>query len=201
MPSGIRTDLEILDLLILDLLAEGASPPEAAAMVDRDVAWGRYESCGQRAGDGVADDYQAQAERVLARAERMAEGLFRVNARGGGDERPRAAAMRGSHGSRRVSGRSSSRRRPISMRRRRCLLKPSSRDRARTRRCVSRSGTFDVRPGGQDPSGPPESQGDWGPVPLTRRTSFLVPGYAETSACAEPQAREDATGAAHEPYH
>ena len=89
MPSGIRTDPEILDLLILDLLAEGASPPEAAAaMVDRDVACGRYESCGSEL-EMVFDDYRAQAERVLARAERMAEGLFRVNARGGGTERPR----------------------------------------------------------------------------------------------------------------
>ena len=97
MPSGIRTDAEILDLLILDLLAEGASPPEAAAaMVDRDVACGRYESCGSEL-EIAFDDYQAQAERVLARAERMAEGLFRVNARGGGAERPRAATMRG-HG-------------------------------------------------------------------------------------------------------
>jgi hypothetical protein len=102
MPSGIRTDPEILDLLILDLLAEGASPPEAAAaMVDRDVAWGRYESCGSEL-EMAFDDYQAQAERVLARAERMAKGLFRVNARGGGTERPRAAAMRESHRSRRV---------------------------------------------------------------------------------------------------
>ena len=88
MPSGIRTDPEILDLLILDLLAEGASPPEAAAaMVDRDVAWGRYESCGSEL-EMAFDDYQAHAERVLARAERTAEGLFRVNARGGGAERP-----------------------------------------------------------------------------------------------------------------
>ena len=101
MPSGIRTDPEILELLILDLLAEGASPPEAAAvMVDRDLAC-RYESCGSEL-EMAFDDYQAQAERVLARAERIAEGLFRVNARGGGTERPRAAAMRGSHGSRRV---------------------------------------------------------------------------------------------------
>ncbi len=70
-------------------------------MVDRDVAWGRYESYGSEL-EMAFDDYQAQAERVLARAERMAEGLFRVNARGGGAERPRAAAKRGSHGSRRV---------------------------------------------------------------------------------------------------
>jgi hypothetical protein len=92
MPRGIRSHPETTDAQTLDLLAEGASPAEAAAVrVDRDVACGRYER-GSRELEMAFDNYLAQASRLLARAERTAEGLFRVNARGGNDERPTGAS-------------------------------------------------------------------------------------------------------------
>jgi hypothetical protein len=42
-------------------------------------------------------------------------------------------------------------------------------------------------PGGQDPSGPPESQGGWGLFPDSW-DEFLVPSSAETSICKSPWA-------------
>jgi hypothetical protein len=92
MASAISAHPETNDVLILDLLAEGASPAEAAAVrVERDVACRRYER-GSSELEMAFDDYRDQARRVLAQAERTAEALFRVNASGRRDERPRAAA-------------------------------------------------------------------------------------------------------------
>ena len=75
------TNSEALELLLLDLLAEGDSPAEAAAtLIDRDVAYGRYAECSREL-ETAFEHYRDQAERVLAQAQRTAEGLFRVNAR------------------------------------------------------------------------------------------------------------------------
>ena len=77
------TDSEALELLLLDLLAEGDSPAEAAAtLVDRDVACGRYAECSREL-ETAFEHYRDRAERVLASAQRTAEGLFRVNAEAG----------------------------------------------------------------------------------------------------------------------
>ena len=83
MLNAPGTDSEALELLLLDLLAEGDSPAEAAAtLVDRDVACGSYAE-GSRELETAFEQYRDQAERVLARAQRTAEGLFRVNTAGG----------------------------------------------------------------------------------------------------------------------
>jgi len=93
MPNAPGTDSDALELLLLDLLAEGASPAEAAAtLVDRDLACGSYAE-GSRELETAFEHYRDQAERVLARAQRTAEGLFRVNTLGGREHRPRAAAI------------------------------------------------------------------------------------------------------------
>ena len=90
-------DSEALELLLLDLLAEGDSPAEAAAsLVDRDVACGSY-AAGSRELETAFEHYRDQAERVLAQALRTAEGLFRVNAVGGREHRPSADAINLSH--------------------------------------------------------------------------------------------------------
>ena len=91
------TNSEALELLLLDLLAEGDSPAEAAAtLIDRDVAYGRYAECSREL-ETAFEHYRDQAERVLAQAQRTAEGLFRVNTVGGREHRPRAAAVNLSH--------------------------------------------------------------------------------------------------------
>jgi hypothetical protein len=93
MPEAVGTDSEVCDLVPLDLLAEGGSPAEAAAaLVDTDVACGRYAE-GSRELETAFEHYRDQAERVLARAQRTAEGLFRVNARRAREHRPRAAVI------------------------------------------------------------------------------------------------------------
>ena len=94
------TDSEALELLLLDLLAEGDSPAEAAAtLVDRDVACGRYAECSREL-ETAFEHYRDRAERVLASAQRTAEGLFRVNARRAREHRPRAGAGAPAEGSR-----------------------------------------------------------------------------------------------------
>jgi hypothetical protein len=91
------TDSEALELLLLGLLAEGDSPAEAAAtLVDRDVACGRYAECSREL-ETAFEYYRDRAERVLASAQRTAEGLFRVNARRAREHRPRAAVANLSH--------------------------------------------------------------------------------------------------------
>ncbi|MGZ6692695.1 MAG: hypothetical protein ACXVHQ_35435 [Solirubrobacteraceae bacterium] len=90
-------DSESLELLFLDLLAEGDSPAEAAAtLVDRDVAGGSYAE-GSRELETAFEHYRDQAERVLSRAQQTAEGLFRVNTVGGREHRPSADAINLSH--------------------------------------------------------------------------------------------------------
>ena len=88
MLNAPGTDSEALELLLLDLLAAGNSPAEAAAtLVDRDVACGSHSE-GSRELETAFEHYRDQAERVLAQAQRTAEGLFRVNTVGGREHRP-----------------------------------------------------------------------------------------------------------------
>lgn len=79
MLNAPGTDSEALELLILDLLAEGDSPAEAAATFgDRDVACGSFAE-GSRELETAFEHYRDQAERVLAQAQRTVQGLFKVN--------------------------------------------------------------------------------------------------------------------------
>ena len=90
MLNAPGTDSEALELLLLDLLAEGNSPAEAAAtLVDTDVACGSYAE-GSHELETAFAHHRDQAERVLAHAQRTAEGLFRVNTVGGREHRPGA---------------------------------------------------------------------------------------------------------------
>jgi hypothetical protein len=93
MLNATGSDSQALEPLLLDLLAEGDSPAEAAAtLVDRDVACGSYAE-GSRELETAFEHYRDRAEHVLAQAQRTAEGLFRVNTVGRREHRPRADAI------------------------------------------------------------------------------------------------------------
>jgi hypothetical protein len=79
MVNAAGTDSEAVELLLLDLLAAGNSPAEAAAtLLAADVVRGSYAD-GKRELEAAFEHYRDQAERVVAQAQRTAEGLFRVN--------------------------------------------------------------------------------------------------------------------------
>jgi hypothetical protein len=95
--NASATDSEARELLLLDLLAEGSSPAEAAAtLLDRDIASGSYAE-GSRELETAFEHYRDEAERVRARAQQTAEGLFRINTLIGREHRPPAHAINHGH--------------------------------------------------------------------------------------------------------
>ena len=109
MLNAPGTDLQALELLLLDLLAEGNSPAEAAAtLVDTGVACGRYAEDSRERETAFEHD-RDQAERALAQAQRTPEGLFRVNTVGrrehrpGGRDQPQPPSVLGAHEATRIA--------------------------------------------------------------------------------------------------